>query len=531
MSHVVVFNASARSQKIPTTPVKYLTEVRDEACRKFGVNKEQFTLKYNNKPVSLSQQIRHVNLPQGARLELVQASRSPTVISVALSLPPSEKSARLIQKFASNTSLWELLRHFESEQGANYNFTQRGVPEMNGTGTGAGRLNYEMPVITVMPGHKEHGSFVDLQKTLSQLGFDSGSASLKLGFKNSGTPLEEAMTHISQYFNSSDAAPSGAHSESSVQVGSIPDPDEGDAETATTVAGETIRPGEPDPSPMEVDQDPIDAEPSMPAFDGPVQIPSSISSAPLSPPPEPTPATQQPSSSALPRNIQVFSAPTSSTPQAARQAFNEADYQPSVDQLRGLQASYKDRSKNTRLLSDKELEQQGAERQERMAAMASKGGIIRVRLPDGAFVQFSVSKTDTTATVYDFVTSCLEHKNEPFHISYRDTKGQFAQMDRTSRLLFQDMKFSSNELLTFRWDDGASTAVRGVKPVLSKEWQQKAAPLKIEEPILNERAQAAASSSSKGQTLGEGKQKKECSAAEKENKLKSLLNKSIFKKK
>ncbi|KAL5391470.1 hypothetical protein DPSP01_001334 [Paraphaeosphaeria sporulosa] len=529
MSHVVVFNASARSHKIPTTPVKYLTEVRDEACQKFGVNKEQFTLKYNNKPVSLSQQIRHVNLPQGARLELVQASRSPTVISVALSLPPSEKSARLMQKFASNTSLWELLRHFESGQGANYNFTQRGVPEMNGTGTGAGRLNYEMPVITVMPGHKEYGSFVDLQKTLSQLGFDSGSASLKLGFKNSGTPLEEAMTQISQYFKSTDPAPSGAHSESSAQASSIPDPGKAAPEAIKTVAGETIRSDEPDASPMDVDQDPIDAEPSMPSVDGPAHVPSTTSSAPLSPPPEPTPATQQPSSSTLPRNIQIFSAPTSSTPQAARHAFNEADYQPSVDQLRGLQASYKDRSKNTRLLSDKELEQQEAERQEKIAAMASKGGIIRVRLPDGAFVQFSVSKTDTAAAVYDFVTSCLEHKNEPFHLSYRDAKGQFVQMDRTSKLLFQDMKFSSNELLTFRWDDGASAAVRGVKPVLSKAWQQKAAPLKIEEPVVNEPAQA--SSSLKGQTLGEGKPKKEYSAAEKENKLKSLLNKSIFKKK
>ena len=54
-------------------------------------------------------------------------------------------------------------------------------------------MNYEMPVVTVMPGHREQADFVGLQKTLSQLGFDSGSALLRLGFKNSGTPLEEAM--------------------------------------------------------------------------------------------------------------------------------------------------------------------------------------------------------------------------------------------------------------------------------------------------------------------------------------------------
>jgi tether containing UBX domain for GLUT4 len=45
MSHVVVFNAAARSHRIPTSPVTYLTEVRDVACQKFGVSKEQFTLK------------------------------------------------------------------------------------------------------------------------------------------------------------------------------------------------------------------------------------------------------------------------------------------------------------------------------------------------------------------------------------------------------------------------------------------------------------------------------------------------------
>ncbi len=45
MSHVVVTNSFAKTFKIATTPTKYLTEVRDEACQKFGVSKDQFTLK------------------------------------------------------------------------------------------------------------------------------------------------------------------------------------------------------------------------------------------------------------------------------------------------------------------------------------------------------------------------------------------------------------------------------------------------------------------------------------------------------
>lgn len=45
MSHVIVTNSAAKTFKIPTTPTKYLTEVRDEACQKFGVSKDQYTLK------------------------------------------------------------------------------------------------------------------------------------------------------------------------------------------------------------------------------------------------------------------------------------------------------------------------------------------------------------------------------------------------------------------------------------------------------------------------------------------------------
>lgn len=452
---------------------------------------------------------------------------------MALNLPHSEKNARLIQKFASNTSLWELLRQFESSQGANYNFTQRGVPEMNGTGTGAGRLNYEMPVITVMPGHKEYGTFVDLQKTLSQLGFDSGSASLRLSFKNSGTPLEEAMTQISQYFKSADAEPTVKSSETSgltttEQVTSPPTSNNAVPEAATPVVGGSTPAEESDPTPMEVDQDTTAIEPPAPTTDIPPETPTTTTSTPATAPPPQEPASApETTSSSHPRTIQVFAAPTSSTPHAALTPFNETDYHPSVDQLRGLQASYKERSKNTRLLSDKELEDQSAARQQKLAATASKGGILRVRLPDGAIVQFPVSKTDTAAGVYDSLAACLQHGDEPFTLSYRDAKGMFARMPRDGTRVFEDLRFSANELVTFRWDEGASAVVRGAKSVLSEEWTRRAAPLRVEEVV----EQVPQAGSSQGQTLGGAKPKKEYSAAEKENKLKNLLGKGLFKRK
>jgi tether containing UBX domain for GLUT4 len=101
-------------------------------------------------------------------------------------------------------------------------------------------------------------------------------------------------------------------------------------------------------------------------------------------------------------------------------------------------------------------------------------------------------------------------------------------MPRDATRVFEDLRFSANEMVTFRWDEGASAGVRGAKSVLSEEWTRRAAPLRVEEVVGEEVSQGG---SSQGQTLGGAKPKKEYSAAEKENKLKNLLGKGLFKRK
>ncbi|PVH95022.1 hypothetical protein DM02DRAFT_170749 [Periconia macrospinosa] len=524
MSHVTVFNASAKSVRIPTTPTKYLTEVRDEACQKLGMSKDVYTLKYNNKPISLSQQVRLANLVQGARLELVQASRSPTVITVALQLPDQ----RLTKKLPNNVSLWELLRQFESEPGRNFNFTQRGVPEMNSNGKGAGRLNYEMPVITVLPDHKKYSTFVQLQKTLSQLGFDGGSALLKLSYENSGTPLEEAMTQITQYFKSSEPAASGAHARPPTQTTSIPDPDAAAEESTATVAGQTTRVDEPDPSPMEVDTD-VDNKTSTqpasaPAASAPEHKDAAISSTISTSPPPPSSST---------RNINVFAAPTSTTPQAARYAYNEADYIPTVEHAKSHQASLNSRTRNTRLLSDKELEDLASERTQKQAQAHEKGGKIRLRFPDGTLVESTISKGDSAKDVYDIAASVLDAnlREQPFQLLRRDPTNPIRLATfapDANALLFRDLNMWNSEMVTFRWDETASASARSAKSVLSSEWQQKAQVLKVEEPDVAPAEQQGAGAGAKGKV--EGKRKVEMSNEEKENKLKNILTGGIFKK-
>lgn len=411
--------------------------------------------------------------------------------------------------------------------------------------SGSGRLCYEMPVITVMPGHKEQSSFVGLQQTLSQLGFDSGSALLKLSFKNTGTPLEEAMSQISQYFKTEELASSaaqGAHAAVPSQTASVPNPDTAAPEATTTVAGETIKADEPEPEPMDVDKKPVaqpaleptvseqnnastDAINTSPAAalaaatsTAATEPPKEAEEAP-SQPAEPTPPTDQP------RNVQVFSASSSSTPQAARNTFNETDYLPTVEHAKIHQNQLSNRTRNQRLLSDKELEEQEKERQAKVAAATDKPHSLRIRLPDGSLVQMNLTKADTASALYDFVTSFLEKKNEPFELKYTSSTGRLVLIAKDQKRLIQDLWFSTNELIVFQWAEGASAEARASRKTLAQEWQAKAQTLKVEEPVREE-----PKVQTKGQTVAEGK-RKAMSSEDKESKLKNILGKGLFKRK
>jgi tether containing UBX domain for GLUT4 len=391
-----------------------------------------------------------------------------------------------------------------------------------------------------MPAHREQSDFVGLQQTLVQLGFDSGSALLKLSYKNSGLPLEEAMAQISQYFKSEQATTTeaaGAHAATPAQSVSQPIPEQAAPEATTTVAGETVRNDEPDPEPMDVDTHATTlstTEPEVPAEGVTAENVGDISpaaplaaatktasTAPLEPLEEPQQASEQP------RNIQIFSAPTSSTPQAARNAFNESDYLPTIEHAKVHQAQLLNKTRNQRLPSDKELEEQENARKERIEAAAAKGGALRIRMPDGTLIQMSYTKDDTAEVLYDFVKSFLDRKNEPFELKYTNPLGRLILIEKNTKRLSHDLRFSPNELLTFQWAENASAEARASRSTLAQEWQAKATTLKVEEPAQAEKPQAP----SQGQTVAEGKRKAVMSSEDKESKLKNMLGKTLFKRK
>jgi tether containing UBX domain for GLUT4 len=233
-------------------------------------------------------------------------------------------------------------------------------------------------------------------------------------------------------------------------------------------------------------------------------------------------------SSGKPRNVQIFSAPTSSTPQAARNAFNESDYLPTIEHAKLHQAALLNKTRNTRLLSDKELEEQEKERQAKIDAAANKGGVLRIRMPDGALIQMSFTKADTAAGLYDFVRGFLEKKNEPFQLKNTGPTGRLVLIPQDDKRLVHDLRFFNNELITFQWADNASMEARASRNALAQEWRDKAQELKIEEPTPAKKAQPQAA---QGQAVTQGKRKGDMSNEEKESKLKNLLGKGLFKKK
>ncbi|KFY87715.1 hypothetical protein V498_07049, partial [Pseudogymnoascus sp. VKM F-4517 (FW-2822)] len=193
VAHVVVTDTGLQRYQIKVVPETHMSDVRNQACTRSKFDPSNYGLKHNNKPVDLSRTFRQSGLSSGAKLELVVASKSPSVVAVALQLPDG---TRHTDKFPSNTTLWLILRKFEASDTKNLNFTARSVADT--AARSSGKIFYEMPVLNVM--NREFGTFVDLQKTLAQIGISSGSILLRLSYRQTETPLEVATTEIGQYF-------------------------------------------------------------------------------------------------------------------------------------------------------------------------------------------------------------------------------------------------------------------------------------------------------------------------------------------
>jgi len=414
--------------------------------------------RHNNKAVDLSRTIRLSGLSSGAKLELVQLSKSTGVVNVALQLPPSEAQspaqARLTDKFPSTTTLWLLLRKFEAGvagSSAKRNLTARGVPS---AGAGAGRLYYEQPVLDIMG--RQLSTFTDLQKTLSQLGFNSGSALVKLTFKATETPLEEAMNQIQHYFDEADPPPPSSEPVPSSSVAEEP-------------AKEPVKPEWLEDEKMQdVQSTPQTGTTQSTNTEAPAQPTDTEATLPNT-----QPSSSEPTTTISDRPVSVYRPPTSSGPPDIK--HNDSDYTPTVEHAQIHQKLLQQESRNKRLPTDAELAAKQKEQKEELSKIESIE--IKIRFPDQSAVSSKFGQTDTSSALYRFVRECLDQqfKSEPFVLrnpGVRDKDGGLI-VEGNKRLIL-DLQLRGRVLVVFGWDDKASVSARSNKEVLRADLRQQA---------------------------------------------------------
>ncbi|KAG0651177.1 UBX domain-containing 9 [Hyphodiscus hymeniophilus] len=440
-AHVVVIDSSFRTTKVKVTPATYMTDVVGDACKKWNFDSSNYGLKNKTKPLDLSLTFRQTGLSSGARLELVLGSKSPSVVSVALQIPdPSGPGKRLTDKVPSDTTMWRILRKFESSEDTNLNFTARGVTEVVNGASGAGRIFYEMPTLQVVG--RELSTFGDLQKTLAQIGVNGGSALIRLNFKKTDQPLEEAMAEIGQYFKDEENTGSEAAASEAQPTGKT-DPDDIAKLASTEPSGE-------DTDMKDLSGDSREAVDSTPEGSAP----------------------EQPILGPGQRPISVYAAPSSDVPRAALQPHNEGDYEPTVAHAKLHQSRLLNSSQNRRLPSDKEAEQAEQEKAARLASVKTLE--VKVRFPDQTQILASFNAEETAADFYKLVAGVILAEEEPFKLVWNDRGPQTVPKDESGskRKLIKDLGLAGKVVVNFVWEESASESARKastLKPEYLKE--------------------------------------------------------------
>lgn len=481
--HVVVVSPDVKRVIVKVTPETFVFDVLEEACKKLNLQMDKWSLKHQKKVINLSDQLRTTPLTPGAKLELVANSKTTSVVNIALRLPEAEArtipNGRLTDKFRSDTTLWKMLRQFESKgspSGHTLNFTDRGIPQIsNGTQAGSGHLYYEMPSLRIMS--REISSLAEFQKTLSQIGLTSGSHVMQLSFKSTDKTLNDAMQEISQFFKEEEKAEAAEKSamtgSSSARTGSLldtPNPESLDstslqaplvAKTGAAAAGgsQAAKPAQPEPAPTDAMVLPVEAQAEV----GASQQSDAMEVDGGNPQPQAngdeTRDTDTGASNLEP--VSIFSAPTNSTPAAASVNVPDSVYTPTIAHAQAHQQNLQASAVNKRLKSDAELaaEAQAAEAK----AAAVKKIDVKVRFPDETSAQWSFGPKDTGATIYKAVRGVMANDSAAFKLVLPGVPSPLNLIkdeDGIKHNLVRAYKMSGRVLVNLVWEDKVSQSIK-----------------------------------------------------------------------
>jgi tether containing UBX domain for GLUT4 len=331
-------------------------------------------------------------------------------------------------------TLWQVMRQFETAE-KGLNITAK-ASEKAGN---AGQVYHDAPVVNIMG--REYAAMEDMQKTLSQCGINSGSMVLRVSFRSTEKTLYDAMNEIGQYLRDVEPAPSAAEKK--------PDP------TPTPAAAEPPTAPEPQPK-AEPTGDAVEQQPTQ--DDAPRAPEPAVETSPA----KDSNAMEVDKSPAAATNIDplqpasVFSAPSSSTPVAARVQVDDSMYQPTIAHAQLHQTHLEARTRNTRLKSDAELAADAAEAAAKLAKITKVD--VKIRFPDQTSAQWAVNPEHTGAFLYQAVRAVMAHPNQPFKL-ITSGPNPVTIFDNNKRLI-ADHKFKARELLNLLWDGAVPAEVR-----------------------------------------------------------------------
>lgn len=317
---------------------------------------------------------------------------------------------------------------------------------------------YEMPVLNVMG--REMTTFGDLQKTLANLGLNKGTGLLRLSFKQTDQPIEEAMRDIGEYFKEEQeprtAAQSSRQQSESVTdaIAKVPSPEKRSEESNMDLdASDTT----PDSTPTPADASTSTHTTPSNSAASPDPITSSTTFQILGP-------------DGLP--LTIYSAPSNTTPLAALTPYNESDFMPSIRQAKEAQARLASGTHNTKLLSYAEEVALEAEKVARLSKI--KEIPLRIRFPDQMSVSKSITSANTGNWLYEYVRGLINWENEPFKLVWMGNKGKEVIPSEGGKFLINDVGIQGPTVVSLSWGgEEISERLKG-KPILKEMYREKA---------------------------------------------------------
>ncbi|KAH6581926.1 hypothetical protein BASA61_008814 [Batrachochytrium salamandrivorans] len=430
---VTLDGAPLKKTVIKTTPAMSLKSIVVQSCEKLSLpNPDLYLLKNKRDTLDQSLSVRFSNLAPGAKLTLHQRSSTDavagsTLVDVALQL---QDGGRVVDKFETCTTLWNILLHFEQRSNGALNLTRKtgvSVPSKPNSAVVSSDLPssssvYILPSCVFM--NHEYNTITQLKSTsLSSAGLESGNGVIRVVDLYMPASIDAYLAEINT-------------PQPKVGPSFTPTPSSKPTKTPSTIVAA------PAPKPMDTPSVPIGGG-SLPlsglsagcgsdsAIPQPKALPQSVVESPDIPKPAPTMHTQHAPPSfkqattttevdtikekpVIEQDVHIY-LPSPENMAPMKIDLPSSFFQLSPFEMKAMMASQQYRNKQA---SDSPLMTRAMrEREDELKRQKHPRTMIRVRFPDRTTLQATYWSGDAISSVYTTVRAHLQHPDREFRLS------------------------------------------------------------------------------------------------------------------